>query len=88
MKKFLVCMDKKNCRGNAFKANRERAMCEKVKVETDAQLEWAADQTGKNKEEIIAYCLNRYLKNLQTPFGDQQDYREQTVQHNGSHTPQ
>ena len=62
-------------------------MCEKINVETDAQLKWATDQTGKNKEEIIAYCLSQYLKNLQTPSGGQQDYREQTVQHICSHTP-
>ena len=62
-------------------------MCEKTNVETDAQLKWATDQTGKNKEEIIAYCLSQYLKNLQTPSGGQQDYREQTVQHICSHTP-
>tara|TARA_S200002703_G_scaffold154249_1_gene156745 strand:+ start:10479 stop:10670 length:192 start_codon:yes stop_codon:yes gene_type:complete len=59
-----------------------------IDLKTDAQLKRAADQTGKNKEEIIAYCLNQYLKNLQTPSGGQQDFREQTVQHNGLHTPQ
>ena len=63
-------------------------MCDKINAVTDAQLEWAADQTGKNKEEIIAYCLSQYLKNLQTPSGVQRDYREQTVQHSGTRTPQ
>ena len=59
-----------------------------IKLKTDAQLKLAADQTGRNKEEIIVYCLSQYLKNLQRPSGGQQDYREQTVQHSGSHTPQ
>ena len=54
-----------------------------IDLKTDAKLKWAEDQTGKNKEEIIAYCLHQYLKNLQTPFGDQQDFPVHIEPHSG-----
>lgn len=63
-------------------------MCEKVNAVTDAQLAWAEDQTGKNKDEIIAYCLIQYLKNLQTPSGGQQGFPERIERHSGSRTLQ